>query len=128
MSEAQHVSRRHFIRQAATVGAAGVAVPQFVPAGVLGQGGANDKIGIGLIGCGSMGRANLNACASRSDVVVAGACDIWKPRRDAVVNQFKDTVKPYHDYREMLQSKDIDAVIIAAPPPPLALSHGRRCL
>lgn len=119
MSDAQHVSRRSFIRQAATAGVAGVAVPYFVPASALGQAGqpgANDKIGLGLIGCGGMGRANLNACAGRSDVVVAGACDIWKPRRDAVVAQYQGTAKPYHDYREMLQAKDIDAVIIATPP------------
>ena len=119
MSETRHVSRRSFIRQATTTGLAGIAVPYYVPAGALGQAGqpsANDRIGVGLIGCGGMGRANLNACASRADVVVTGACDVWKPRSDAVVAQFQGTARPYHDYREMLQAKDIDAVIIASPP------------
>ena len=118
MSEEQ-ISRRSFIREAASVGTAGMAVPYFVPAGALGaqgRAGANDKIGVGLICCGGMGRANLNACAARSDVVVTGACDVWKPRRDAVVAQYKDTARPYHDYREMLAAEDIDAVIIASPP------------
>jgi predicted dehydrogenase len=63
-----------------------------------------------------MGRGNLNECAKHPDVVVTGACDPWKSRRDAVAAQFKDTCKPYADFREMLQQKDLDAVIIATLP------------
>lgn len=119
MSQVKQVSRRRFIQRMAATSTAGIAVPYFVPALALGQAGrsgANDKIGVGLIGCGGMGRANLNACAGSADVVVTGACDVWKARRDAVVKQFPDTAKAYHDYREMLQAPDIDAVIIATPP------------
>jgi predicted dehydrogenase len=119
MSQPTKVSRRDFIRTVAATGAAGVAVPYFVPASALGQEGqpgANDKIGVGLIGCGGMGQANLNACAGHPDVVVTGACDVWKNRREAVVARYPETAKPYHDYREMLQSPDVDAVIIATPP------------
>ncbi len=119
MSCSKDLSRRDFIRQVTTASAAGMAVPYFVPAGALGGAGkpaASDKIGIGLIGCGGMGRANLNACAGRPDVVVTGACDVWKSRRDAVVGEYPGTAKPYHDYREMLGAKDVDAVIIATPP------------
>ena len=119
MSQTRRISRRSFMHRIAATGAAGAAVPYFVPAGVLagpGRPGANDKIGVGLIGCGGMGTANLKACASRSDVVVTGVCDVWKSRRDAVAAQFQGAAKPYHDYREMLQAKDIDAVMIATPP------------
>ncbi|GAJ20954.1 unnamed protein product, partial [marine sediment metagenome] len=59
---------------------------------------------------------NLNACAGRADVAVTGVCDIWKNRRDAVAAKYGTTAKAYHDYRDMLQAKDIDAVIIATPP------------
>ncbi len=119
MSHLQNVTRRNFIHRAAATGTASLAIPYFIPAGVLakpGRPGANDKIGVGLIGCGGMGRANLRACASHPDVVVTGACDVWKTRRDAVVKQHPDTAKAYHDYREMLAADDIDAVIIATPP------------
>jgi predicted dehydrogenase len=119
MVQSRHISRRDFVRSAAATGTAGAAFPYFVPAAVLGgegRPGANDKIGVGLIGCGGMGRANLKACAGRADVVVTGACDAWKSRRDAVAAEYGNTAKPYHDYREMLQAKDIDAVIIASPP------------
>ena len=115
MSQAKQVSRRSFIHQMAATGAAGIATPYFVPANSLGQKGKpgpNDKIGIGLIGCGGMGRGNLKNCADWPDVVVTGACDIWKTRRDAVVAQYQNSARPYDDYREMLQSADIDAVII----------------
>jgi predicted dehydrogenase len=119
MSQTRRISRRSFIHHIAATGAAGAAVPYFVPAGVLagaGRSGANDKIGVGLIGCGGMGTANLKACAGRADVVVTGVCDVWKSRREAVAAQLKGAAKPYHDYREMLQARDIDAVIIATPP------------
>jgi predicted dehydrogenase len=119
MSHMKQVSRRDFIQGMAATGTAGVTIPYFVPAQALGgQGapGAGDKIGIGLIGCGGMGRANLKACAGRPDVVVTGVCDIWKSRRDATAAEYAGTAKPYHDYRQMLQAGDIDAVIVATPP------------
>ncbi|NQT40621.1 MAG: Gfo/Idh/MocA family oxidoreductase [Planctomycetes bacterium] len=119
MSEKTNLSRRGFMGKTATAGAAAAAVPYFVSSRALGQDakpGANDKIHVGLIGCGGMGRGNLNNCARHGDVVVTGACDVWKGRRDAVVNQFKDTCKPYSDFREMIAAPDIDAVIIGTPP------------
>ncbi len=115
MSKSNELSRRDFIEKTA---AAGAAVAYYVPASALGapgSPGANEKIQIGLIGCGGMGRGNLKNCAKYDDVAITGACDVWKNRRDMVVAAHKDTAKPYHDYRKMLQQKDIDGVIIASP-------------
>ena len=103
------LSRRGFIERASALGAVGVAAPALVPGRAIGEAGrpgANEKIGVALIGCGGMGRANLGACAGQPDVVVLAACDPWKSRRDAVVAQSKDTCKPYHDYREVLEQKE----------------------
>jgi predicted dehydrogenase len=108
-------SRRTFLKATA----AAVSLPYLVPATARGAGGKlppSERIRLGLIGCGGMGRSNLNNCAQYPDVVVAGACDVWKSRRDSVVGQFKDTCKPYADFREMVARPDIDAVIIATPP------------
>ena len=119
MSKPNEPSRRDFVRTTAATGAAIAAVPYFVPAAALGQAdkaAAGDRIQIGLIGCGGMGRGNLNNCARHADVVVTAACDVWKPRRDAVVAKYPASCKPYADYREMIAQKDVDAVIIATPP------------
>ena len=63
-----------------------------------------------------MGRANLSNCASQPDVVVTAACDVDENRLEPTVEQYKGTCRGYRDYREMLQHKDLDAVIIATLP------------
>jgi len=107
-------SRRRFIK---TTGAATIAVPIILKSSVLkGEGSApSDRINLGLIGCGGLGKANLNACVSQSNVVVTAACDVWKERLDPVVERFKGTCTGYTDFRQMLLQKDLDAVIIATP-------------
>ena len=114
------MNRRSFLEKAATLSALGYAAPRWSlagepePAGP--KPGPNSRIHLGLIGCGGMGKSNLFNCARSPGVVVTAACDVSEPRREAVVEQFKATCKGYHDYREMLQQKDLDAVIIATPP------------
>jgi predicted dehydrogenase len=111
-------SRRTFLGQSLAMGSA-VSLPQIVPAPALGLGGqapASEKIGVGLIGCGGMGRANLANCAKYPDVVVTAACDPIEERLTATVKAYPETCKPYKDYRQLLEAKDVDAVIIASVP------------
>jgi len=110
-------TRREFIRNTAALGAVGVATAQMASAQARRKRWSpNDRIHVGLIGCGGMGRANLGACASHPDVVITGACDVWPERREAVVAEHPATCKPYADYRDMLAADDIDAVIIGTLP------------
>ncbi len=118
MSQPSDTTRRGFLQQAATAGSV-AAAPTIVARHVLGGTGhtaPSDRLQIGLIGAGGMGRANLRNCAKEKDVVVTGVCDVWQERRDAAVAKYPQSAKPYSDYREMLQRKDVDAVIIATPP------------
>ena len=116
-SPAQSVTTRRAFLQTA-VGATVIA-PMLASSSILGVHGQtppNSRLQIGLLGCGGMGRANLNECTKHSDVAVTAACDVWPARRDSVVAQFKESCKGYADFREMLQAKDLDGVIIATPP------------
>jgi len=117
MFKKHDVSRREFMSAAAKVGAIGVAAPMLISRGALAapdKPGANDRIQIGLIGAGQMGSANLEECAKYPDVAVTAICDVWKKKLDAKAAKYKDA-KMYRDYREVLQQKDVDAVIIATP-------------
>jgi predicted dehydrogenase len=119
MTTSKSLSRRAFVQKAATVSLLGFAAPALDWAGQLAPArriGPNDRIHLGIIGCGGMGKSNLNACARHPDVVVTAACDVWESRLEVVTEQFKGTCKGYRDFREMLQQKDLDAVIIATPP------------
>jgi len=119
MSESKELCRRTFLGKTAAAGAAGLSAPYFVSAkalGAEGSPGANDKIHVGLIGCGGMGRGNLRNCAAHPDVAVTALCDVQQARLDATINEYKETAKPYRDYRELLAQDDVDAVIVASPP------------
>ncbi len=108
-------TRREFVKKTA-VGAIGA--PFIVNSSVLSGKGITapgDKINLGIIGCGALGKANLNACLTHPDIVLTAACDVWKERLDPVVEKHKDTCTGYSDYRELLQHKGLDAVIIATP-------------
>ena len=117
MDNTSSLSRRDFLQKAATISALGFAAPPLMAEGASARAASpNSRIHLGIIGCGGMGQANLSACASQPDVVVTAACDVWDTRARAVADRFKDTCKTYRDFREMLQQKDLDAVIIATPP------------
>jgi hypothetical protein len=82
-------SRRKFIKNTS---AAFVAAPLILPVNTIKartQSPPSDKINLGLIGCGALGKANLNACMMNPDVVLVAACDVWKNRLDPVVEKFK---------------------------------------
>lgn len=118
MPKSYHFSRRDFLANTARVGAAGTAVPTLISRTALsapGRPGANDKIRLGLIGAGAMGNGNLANCAKHDDVAVAAVCDVWKAHLDRTLEKYDNQPKGYHDYRELLADKDIDAVIIATP-------------
>ena len=130
MSQSSKLSRRRFIGKTAAASAAGAAVPYYVSAKALGQDGqpgANEKINVGLIGCGGMGRGNLGNTAKHPDVVATAACDVQVGRMQATVAAYKESAKGYADYRELLSQGDIDAVIIATPPHWHALQAIEAC-
>ena len=80
---------------------------------------ANDQIRVGLIGCRSMGWADLTDIMRQPEVRCVALCDIdQKILADRTAELTKQTGKKpdgYDDYRKMLERKDMDAVIIGTP-------------
>jgi predicted dehydrogenase len=115
MTKNSPFSRREFVK---TTSVAAIGAPLILKSSLIkGQGNtsASDKINLGIIGCGGLGKQNLNAAAAHPDIVVVAACDVWKERLDPVVEKYNKTCTGYTDYRELLQHKGLDAVIIATP-------------
>ena len=77
--------------------------------------GANDTLRIGVIGAGGRMR-NLLDAADDSGVShqIVAVSDVYAPRREEVKTRSKDLATTHLDYHEVL-TKDIDAVLIAAP-------------
>lgn len=75
--------------------------------------GANDRIGVGLIGCGGQGTYHLTKLAKNPAVEVVGVCDVFTPRRENAESISK--ARGYHDYRELLARRELHAVWIATP-------------
>jgi predicted dehydrogenase len=115
MKKTSPFTRRKFVK---TTSVAAIGAPLILKSSLIkGQGitAASDKINLGIIGCGGLGKQNLNAATNHPDVVVVAACDVWEERLDPIVEKYKDTCTGYTDYRELLQHKGLDAVIIATP-------------
>src|SRR5690606_24505168 len=106
--------RRTFVKKA-TLSA--MAVPYIIPSAVWSKGktAPSDKINLGIIGCGGLGKANLDACMQDEGVELVAACDVWDERLNPIVEKYKSTCKGYHDFRDLLRHPRLDAVIIATP-------------
>lgn len=112
--------RRDFLLQSA-VATAAAAAATIVPARVLGREGGvapSEKITLGVIGIGPRCTYDLTSMLQLPDVQCVAIADVQASRRDAG-KKLVDThygngdCKLYRDFRELLDRKDIDAVLIA---------------
>jgi len=114
-------TRRTFLK--AGTAAAAVAAPYVLTSTALGnaeRAPASDRIVMGGIGIGNMGRGDSNAFLGRGDVQYVAACDvktkIREQARDKVNKKYDNSdCELYNDFRELLAREDIDAVHVATP-------------
>ncbi len=109
-------SRRSFLK-----GLAGTAVAMSAASysRVLG---ANDRISIGQIGCGSRGigahMAGINNHAKSQNIEITAVCDPWRVRTGMASDKAKQwygrAARQFTSYRDLIALKDIDAVMIAS--------------
>ena len=114
------VNRRDFLKTATAVGSSlGLASSAFAarPAKTGRVIGANDKINIGVIGCGGRGTYVASefakAGAKEGNAQIIAVCDVYEKRKKKNQDIYK--VEGYLDYRELLARNDVDAVIVATP-------------
>ena len=75
----------------------------------------NDHLQIALIGCGGMGQGDAHLATSISGVKLIAACDCYDGRLEHMKEVYGADTFATRDYREIVDRKDIDAVIIATP-------------
>jgi predicted dehydrogenase len=76
---------------------------------------ANDNIQIAVIGAGGMGVADTTTAITVPGVKLVAACDLYDGRLADARQKWGSDIFTTRDYREILERKDIDAVIIATP-------------
>jgi len=108
------ITRRDFVKDSTiTAIGTGLALSTGPLAGkVLG---ANEKITVGVIGCGSQGRWNMRDFLRQPDVQIAAVCDVFDTNLNEAREMTDGKAATYKDFRKLLERKDIDAVIIATP-------------
>ncbi len=74
---------------------------------------ANDQVNIAVIGMGIMGFNNLGTSSKVPGVKLVGICDLYTGRLDHGKELYGNDIFTTKDYRELIDRKDVDAVIIA---------------
>ena len=74
----------------------------------------HEKARIALIGTGSRGQYHIHNLKEIPHAQIVAVCDNYAPNLQQALELCPDA-KPYTDYRKLLESKDIDGVIISTP-------------
>lgn len=77
--------------------------------------GANERVRLGFIGLGNRGDQVLDAFLKQPDMEVSAICDLSDAYLDFAARKSGGSPKRFKDYRKLLESKDVDAVVIATP-------------
>lgn len=121
------LSRRRFLEQAAVITAGFSIIPRHVLGG-KDYVAPSDKINLGFIGTGRQGVTLQRYFTDTGEEQIIAACDVYKHKLNNFVRltdafytekygsttSYKSCI-PYHDFRDLLANKDVDAVVIATP-------------
>ena len=116
-------TRRSFLRNTLSAVAGTVILPQIIPSSAMGMNGVtppSDRIVMGSIGLGGMGRGNTSNLIKLKGVQFVSVCDLdtehLQKGADLVNGFYKNSdCRKYKDYREFLEKEKLDAVMIAVP-------------
>src|SRR5262245_7965051 len=102
------MKRREFIKQTtAAVSTTAISAKRVA--------GANDRVIIGLIGCGGRGLDVAQLMRKVPGAEYGAVCDVYAPNAERAKQQLNDSARVFGDFRRLLELKDVDAVHIATP-------------
>lgn len=108
-------NRRNFLKNTAVATAAVGVTPAILNACAS----PADKVNVALIGCRSMGFSNLKTFLEKKNVECVALCDVDSKvlEEKAADVEKRQGTRPhiYADFRKVLESPDVDAVIIGTP-------------
>ena len=101
------ISRRTLLKTAL------VASPMLVASNVLGLDGEtapSEKVRFGVVGLGGRGTYIATIVQQAKDCELVAVSDVFKPRLDSYLKNRSDWLKPYDDFRKMIETEKLDAV------------------
>lgn len=101
------INRRGFLQSGATAALAASSWRRSL--------GANERIGIGMIGYGLIGYSHLEDFQEQPDVDMVAIAETHRLRREKAATLMGTRTAQYNDFREMLENRDVDAVVISTP-------------
>ncbi|MDB4582045.1 Gfo/Idh/MocA family oxidoreductase [Draconibacterium sp.] len=116
------MKRRDFVKKAALASSV-FAIPTIIRASALGKNGfvaPSDRIVMGGIGLGGMGRGDMNNFLKNKEIQYIAVCDVDKRQMDKaleIIQKYYNNkdARTYNDYREFLEKEKFDAIHIAVP-------------
>ncbi|MCS7188018.1 MAG: Gfo/Idh/MocA family oxidoreductase, partial [Armatimonadota bacterium] len=118
------MKRREFL--SSSIGAS-IAILASKSFGQEGKSSPNERIGLGFIGVGPRGMALLHEFCQFPDVDIVAVCDVHQERVDKAVGATGGKAVGLKDFRQVLDRKDVDAVVISTPPHWHALNSILAC-
>jgi predicted dehydrogenase len=126
-----NISRRDFVSKASLALGSFLIVPRHVLGGKKADGSRylapSDIISLGFIGTGKQGRGLTSSFLSTNEVRIAALSEVYQAKAQLTLDRIKthyeknaqlgtlSDIPVYQDFRELLNRKDIDAVVIATP-------------
>jgi predicted dehydrogenase len=107
--------RRAFLKGLVSTALAGTSIAPLSAASSRRVQGANDRVRVGLIGNGLIGRRHLLDFRSQPDCEIAAVCEVSTERLDDAVQLAGGRAQRVEDFRALLDRRDIDAVVVSTP-------------
>ena len=119
-------ARRSFLKMSSTAGVGLLIVPAATAFGSV----ANSSLGLGIIGCGGRGTYDGGEFLNNTEVRITALMDIFEDKVMAARANFDEKsaakgygkiaeanlFKGYKSYEKLVQSKDVDVVLVTSPP------------